>query len=894
MNRAGTAIALLLVGMSSEPSSAALNRWSGSGPDGGTVLALAVDPTSAANLYVGTTGGLFRSTDGGSSWQLAGEALLAGVEISALLVHPDDPDTVFAGTYGRGVFRSGDRGRTFTAVNDGVGGSLRDLRVAALAADPANPQRIWFAADQSSAGGPYLSTDGGATWSRRASGLPAPGRVTALVVNPLLAGELYVAVPGHGLYRSSNGGASWSADNEGLDNLDIEGLQVVPFDLEAPAQTSLARPQDVAASLLLMYSVDPMFKRLVDDGRRLAKRLKKNPTNRFYFDALTIYLEQAFPYRPPVPPSSRPAAVTAGPYANLLVDTEDGPFGTSDVGATWEALGSVPDVARFAAVPATAGRLLAGTRGAGVYVTSDFGRHWSPASRGLAASEINDLAADPRISTTLFAATAGHGVQRSVDAGHSWTARNQGLPADLVVDAIAVDPANPNVLYAATSAGVFRSSNGGASWNQRSSGLTAGCVFDLLIDPQAPSTLYAATCGSGVMRSGNAGASWQSASAGLGDDDAYVLAWDSGTPRRLWAATGQGIFHSTNGGASWTSTGQQQGVSNRPIRALALDPADPQRVYAAPELGGLWWSEDGGATWESREAAVTDPQSGQPAVITSLAVDPVTPTVLYAATRAVSTVPATGTLRGVLRSTNRGSSWSPLPNGLHGLSTQALLIDPLRPSTIYVGTRGAAVRKLLVGSGGPCVAAAHTLCLRDNRFSVKVDWQRLDRGTRGNGTAVALTGDTGAFWFFSAANVELIVKILDGTAINDRFWVFFGALSNVQYTLTVTDHTTGEVRTYVNPQGTQASVGDVDAFAVPASAPVRGLGAPQPVREERTDATTACSPAADRLCLRSGRFAITVEWACRALAGAGRVGRSTIRPTPGCSGSSSRTTWSWW
>ena len=95
---------------------------------------------------------------------------------------------------------------------------------------------------------------------------------------------------------------------------------------------------------------------------------------------------------------------------------------------------------------------------------------------------------------------------------------------------------------------------------------------------------------------------------------------------------------------------------------------------------------------------------------------------------------------------------------------------------------------------------------------MRVSWAVPTQGTSGTGTAIALTADTGYFWFFSATNVELVIKVLDGRAVNNHFWVFYGALSDVQYTITVTDTQTGSVKTYSNTQGNLASVADVVAF----------------------------------------------------------------------------------
>ena len=119
---------------------------------------------------------------------------------------------------------------------------------------------------------------------------------------------------------------------------------------------------------------------------------------------------------------------------------------------------------------------------------------------------------------------------------------------------------------------------------------------------------------------------------------------------------------------------------------------------------------------------------------------------------------------------------------------------------------------------GPCEPDAETLCLRDGRFRLEVAWRDFD-GATGFGQAVPLTSDTGYFWFFRDTNVELITKALDGQGLNGNFWLFYGALTNVAYSMRVSDTATGSCRIYDNPSGTFASVGDTDAFPGDGSAP---------------------------------------------------------------------------
>jgi ELWxxDGT repeat protein len=194
------------------------------------------------------------------------------------------------------------------------------------------------------------------------------------------------------------------------------------------------------------------------------------------------------------------------------------------------------------------------------------------------------------------------------------------------------------------------------------------------------------------------------------------------------------------------------------------------------------------------------------------------------------------------------------------------------------GVTGRELWVLPLGPTGPCQPSATALCLSGGRYRVEAQL-KTSSGSTDAAHAVALSPDTGYFWFFDAANVEAIVKVLDGRGSNGHQWVFYGALSNVEYTLTVTDTQTGLARRYFNPQGSFASVGDTHAFGPLGAAEVKRLaagtdgtgGAPLLV-SERLDAAAAtgtCVPAPRRLCLNGGRFAVEAKWKLPDRAGAG-------------------------
>ncbi len=126
-------------------------------------------------------------------------------------------------------------------------------------------------------------------------------------------------------------------------------------------------------------------------------------------------------------------------------------------------------------------------------------------------------------------------------------------------------------------------------------------------------------------------------------------------------------------------------------------------------------------------------------------------------------------------------------------------------------TRDRVVASLEGGPPGSCSPSPMRLCLGGGRFAVEATWTDFAGGS-GVGNATELTGDTGTFWFFDPRNVELVVKVLDGRGVNGRYWVFFGGLSNVAYSIVVTDTETGSQRVYGNPLGEFGSGADTDAF----------------------------------------------------------------------------------
>lgn len=172
-----------------------------------------------------------------------------------------------------------------------------------------------------------------------------------------------------------------------------------------------------------------------------------------------------------------------------------------------------------------------------------------------------------------------------------------------------------------------------------------------------------------------------------------------------------------------------------------------------------------------------------------------------------------------------------------------------------------------------CIPGGRQLCLGSNgRFALEADWQTPD-GNQGPATPAPLLDVSGGFWFFSASNVELLAKVLDGRAVNGNFWVLWGGMTDVEVTLRVTDTLQGLTRTYDNPAGNFPSMADVNAFPDPSPPPVPRPPPTRTAPDTESAAPPACATTPTTLCLH-GRFLVGLQWED----GANQVGLGQVIP----------------
>ena len=636
-------------------------RWGLShGPNGGPAYALAVAPSASGDVYVGTSHGVFRSTNGGRSWRSAGLARTTALEqrrnlptspdsvpgVTSLVVDPHAPTTVYAGlnghwvgsmTYGEAVYKTTDGGQTWRALA---------LRGQPVAISPAGRPTV-YAATGGPAGMSRLvrSTDGARSWQPADLGLPST-YLWGLAFDPSMPETVYAAMGKRGVFESNDGGARWRA---------------VGMSVRYGEVTSIA--------------VDP----------------------------------------------SHPRTVFAGTDAGVAISGDSGRSWRM-LNATMGVHGRdrwIGQVTALLVDPRDSRTLYASTRCTGIYKSTDGGRKWSPSNAGLkprCGPWTYSVALDPRAPQTIYAADATRGVFKSID-GARWQVANQGLSLT-TVSALTVDPQRPRTVYAGTRAlGLFESADGGVHW-QRAVGPGLGLIIGVALDPSDPRNVLVAGAPNGIARSTDAGRTWTDVAFGQGHatvvaisgKTAYAgasgghlfgstdggrswrplghlgvvqaLAIGPGDPAVVYAAiagagtsTAGGLYKSIDGGRSW------QRLTTIDVTVVALDPDHPGTVYVGTGEGAVYKSTDGGTTWQ-RESTGLETAGREAIGVIALVVDPTHLSTLYAATGP-----------GVFRSTDAGKSWHSLNAGLPDLDVTTLALDATG-RTLYAGTAGGGVVKL--------------------------------------------------------------------------------------------------------------------------------------------------------------------------------------------------------
>lgn len=234
--------------------------------------------------------------------------------------------------------------------------------------------------------------------------------------------------------------------------------------------------------------------------------------------------------------------------------------------------------------------------GGGMWVSTDNGATFTMKD---GMEEVTAIAASLTGPPGLLYAASNGKLQASVDGGQLWTKRGD-IPNP--VYALAVDAVNPMMVFAAHAKGISVSRDGGVTFKD-SRGFAPFAiggsvkVLALAADPARPGELYAGTETLGVMKSTSAGRVWAAETQkGLEAGFLGLPLIHKAAPDNVFVLGDTGLFRSKNAGQTWekTSTDAGRGFA---IAGLALDPLSPDVLYAANVRSGIYRSADGGVTW---------------------------------------------------------------------------------------------------------------------------------------------------------------------------------------------------------------------------------------------------------------------------------------------------------
>lgn len=593
-----------------------------------------VQPRHSGPAYSGT--GVFKSTDGGRSWQHMG--LADSSHVAKIVVDPRNPDVVYVAAMGhfwspneeRGVFRTSDGGRTWTKslyVSDHTG-------AIDLVMDPVDSRTLYASAWQMVSGpesGVYRTRDGGRTWTKLAGGLPSgplgrsglavartnPRVVYAFVDNnaPYAGSDKERSIVGGEVYRSDDRGDTWHRAN-------AEDLYPV-FSIYGWKFCDVRVSPDNENEIYILGN--RMFHST--DGGRTYTRIGETIRRVNALEGTAMHLDQHDLWIDPANPS------------RLLLGNDGGLFTSYDRGRTWLHLNDVP-IAQFYTVAvdmADPYTIYGGTQDdGGLYVPSTYRLDDEPAANdawrhvwldqwtgGDAFVTLPDPT-DPRL--VYYEHQNGDMRRMNLAAGNPFS----GGPATESIrprppkgeqpwrfgwfTPFFVSHHDPRTLYAGANV-VLKSTNRGASWRAISPDLGEapggeravvpyGAISTLSESPFAPGVIYAGTEGGHVFVTRNDGGEWTPIASGLPAKWVTSLvasAHDAGTVYLAMSGYRQDdvapyLFRSEDFGAHWAPIANN--LPAEPINVIREDPKRADVLYVGTDAG-VYVSLDRGATWLS-------------------------------------------------------------------------------------------------------------------------------------------------------------------------------------------------------------------------------------------------------------------------------------------------------
>ena len=707
-----------------------------------SVFSIVFDPSTPSTIYVGGSTGVFKSTDSASTWiSQSNFGVQGSPNVHALAIDPTAPLTIYAGTFGNGLFKSTNGGGVWTASNTGMGG-ISPTFIDAIAIDPASTSTIYTGHGSTPTGGGInKSTNGGASWSPLTTGVQNDW-VRGMVAT---SSGVYAAVSGAGIIKSTNGGTSWTNANTGLWSTNVNSLVTHPTDAAILYAGAIGSGVgDAFVTKLNASGSGLLFSTLLGGtNEEIGNGIAVDGSGNISVGGQTRSLN--FPLANAVQ-----STVTLNGNCGTGFVTKLNPAVPSYVFSTYLGGGNC-DLANSVATDGSGNVYITGRTGStdfpkanafqptfagpqfdfdafvtklttdGAFVYSTYlGGTGSDTGFGIAADSSGNAYVTGSTSSSNFPTMNPIQPNPVSSAGDVFVTKFNSQGSALVYSTclggggfesgrgIVVDSANnayvtgssdssdfPLVAGAVrTKSAMYKSIDGAASWTNdnydfggaASTAFGGSSVTRLVIHPTQTSTLYAAS-GVGVFKSTNGGRTWSAMNNGLTNRSVIALVIDPLTPSTLYAAiTGlsdSGVYKSTDSGNTWNR--RSNGIVGTEFRSLAIDPVTPNTLYVGTGccLGGshVFKTTDGADNW----VPVGNPP---PMIPASIAIDPLNPSTIYAAD-SVST-------GGVFKSTNGGVTWLTL--GFSGSPAGFVAVSPLTSGLVYADTDQGLFRSLDGGS----------------------------------------------------------------------------------------------------------------------------------------------------------------------------------------------------